>query len=183
MQTATRSKPDAAASARIQTEWKAKIRHLPPAKRERWLEREASRLLMAAGDHKARLKQCHRDRRRLLRTTCSSTWFDDSYEGGVAYPPPGMVLSRCAVSFEADGKLHPGQRWTPPQAVADEDECDAVSPDLANALWETRAWPMSASAVVLRRLQMLHGGNVKGSRGRGGRRLTPYQTDRGISFA
>jgi hypothetical protein len=184
-----------AAELREQLEraWRQVVRHWPAARRLRWLEDQATALLMKPRHQLARLRDCARERVRLGRSVPSATWFDDAWSGGARFPVPGMTLSTMTVVLESsrvrdDGTpltdRFAGRRWQSPLAAAAEDALDELTPQEALRYRH----PPSCSAVAIERIRTLRaterGGGGAGASGngrtptaRGGgrrRRLIPF---------
>ena len=140
---------------RVMADWRDRIRKLPPADRDTFLEKPEAIAALGAKRCREIQKAIREDRGRAESILCSAAWIDAAYYRGevapVGLPADGrrhdvrLQLSRSGTRY---GEGPPRRRWTPPQCVEVEDLIDCQSP-LRAAMYPH---PDSPSAIAITRI-------------------------------
>jgi hypothetical protein len=159
----------------LRAKWKDEIKKLPPAVRARWLESQEAITALGAANARTISRLLQKQEKLLSQVLCSQDLFIEWLCWGIV--PHGLTLidNRLVRRVDADRKYAvrlvrgralvrygneaggPGhlpeadvghRRWTPPQAVAVEDELDLLDP--LDALVYDH--PSSPSAEAIKRI-------------------------------
>jgi hypothetical protein len=174
---------------RLRREWRETVKKQSPAAREQWLKSQDGISALGAKTCCDLLKQLNWNRRHVMQLVCGGAWLDGHQngrdpdgKGDLQYPPPQpdpkirkhavrMVLSRARTSFGCHdplakdfcGREIPTRRWTPPQAVAREDQIDSMTMSFDRLYLISLLWEDSPSAQVINRIGALKAKPVGGN--------------------